>query len=238
MEKYYLDYRKLISISGEDSENFLQNILSNDINKLSNEGMQYSLLLTPQGKILFDFFIFRISEKIFLDCHKDYLNNIKTKFMLYKLHSNVNIMDCEAHIFIANEDFNEFGYIDPRNKNLGRRCYDFDSKQDNFNDIAKYNEIRVKYLIPEFGIDFFPEEFYPLDLGLDSLNAVSFNKGCYVGQEVTARMYHRGKRKKNLEIIDLNNYQINDKEVIEDNKKIGKILKIYNSHALALIKRL
>ncbi|MSO13305.1 YgfZ/GcvT domain-containing protein [Rickettsiales endosymbiont of Trichoplax sp. H2] len=236
MYKYYLNYRRLINITGKDSEIFLQNILSNDINMLDKENIQYSLLLTPKGKMLFDFFIFKISEKYYLDYHQNYINDIKIKLMLYKLHSDVNIMDCKAHVFITTEDFNEFSYIDPRNKNLGMRCYDFDMKQNNFNDIAKYNEIRIKYLIPEFGVDFFPEEFYPLDLGLDNLNAISFNKGCYIGQEVTARMYHRGKRRKKLEMINLNNYQINDKEVIKDNKKIGKILKIYNDHALALIK--
>ena len=82
-----------------------------------------------------------------------------------------------------------------------------------------------------------PEEFFPLDLGMDKLNAISFNKGCYVGQEVTARMNYRGKRRKYLEYINLNDYIIRDKEVIKDDKKIGIILKTYKTGALALLKK-
>ena len=242
MNIHKLDYRKLVKISGVDSVKFLQNILSNDIGKINETNLQYNLLLTPQGKISYDFFIFKFLNEFYLDCHAKFLNDIKKKLQIYKLHSDVQIENFDAEIFICDENLDIYCYPDPRHTNLGYRYYNFiKSKEVNphldINMLKIYDGHRLQCLIPEFGIDFMPEEFFPLDLGIDRLNGISFNKGCYVGQEVTARMNYRGKRKKYLEYINLNDYIIRDKDIIKDDKKIGVILKTYNTGALSLLKK-
>jgi len=242
MNIYKLDYRKLVKISGVDSVKFLQNILSNDIGKINETNLQYNLLLTPQGKISYDFFIFKFLNEFYLDCHAKFLEDIRKKFKIYKLHSDVKIESSDINVFISNEDLKTHCYPDPRHSNLGYRYYDFvKSKGANIhldiNMLKIYDKHRLQCLVPEFGIDFMPEEFFPLDLGMDKLNAISFNKGCYVGQEVTARMNYRGKRKKYLEYINLDDYEIRDKDVIQNDKKVGTILKIYDTDVLALLKK-
>ncbi len=242
MNIYKLDYRKLIKISGVDSVKFLQNILSNDIGEINERSLQYNLLLTPQGKILYDFFIFKSSQDFYLDCHAKFLEDIKKKFQIYKLHLDVQIESSEVSVFISNKDLKTCCYPDPRHSILGYRYYDFvKSKTVNTHLEIKmlkiYDGHRLQCLVPEFGIDFMPEEFFPLHLEMDKLNAISFNKGCYVGQEVTARMNYRGKIKKYLEYINLNDFKISDKEIIKDDKKIGIILKTYDTGALALLKK-
>lgn len=242
MNIHKLDYRKLIKISGADSFKFLQNLLSNDIDKVNERTLQYNLLLTPQGKISYDFFIFKYLQEFYLDCPAKFLEDIKKKFQIYKLHSDVQIESSDISVFITNEDLKTYCYSDPRHSNLGYRYYDFVKSQEantnlDINMHKIYDEHRLQCLVPEFEIDFMPEEFFPLDLGMDKLNAISFNKGCYVGQEVTARMNYRGKRRKYLEYINLDDYKIRNKEIIKDDKKIGIILKIYNTDALALLKK-
>ena len=236
-----LNYRKLIKINGADSAKFLQNILSNDIYKIHEKSLQYSLLLTPQGKILYDFFIFKLSQDFYLDCSATFLEDIKNKFQMYKLHSDVQIENSDIKVFISNEDLNSHCYLDPRNSALGYRLYDFGQSKEcvtttETNIFQIYVDDRLRCLVPEFGEDFMPSEFFPLDLGMDKLNSISFNKGCYVGQEVTARMNYRGLRRKYLECISINDYEIKEKDIIQNDKKVGTLLKIYGNNALALLR--
>lgn len=242
MNKSKLEYRKLIKISKVESAKFLQSILSNNIDNIYKKKLQYNLLLSPQGKILYDFFIFKLSQDFYLDCHIEFLESIKNKLQSYKLHSDIKIEILDIDIFILDKNFNVYCYLDPRNPNLGYRYYDFDESEkgvDNFkmDMIRIYNEQRLQYLVPELGIDFMPEEFFPLHFGMDNLNAISFSKGCYVGQEVTARMKYRGKGKKYLKCIKINDYEIRGQDIIQDDKKIGIVLKIYHMNVLALLNK-
>ena len=237
---YNLDNRKLIKISMDDAESFLQNILSNDIAQLGVGDLQYSLLLTPQGKILYDFFILKTPNAFYLDCYAKFLKAIVQKLQTYKLHSRIVISMVDATIFITNTILRKNCFIDPRNINLGYRLYDFDNEQKRANldrsFVSHYNQIRLKYTVPEFGLDFTSDKFFPLDLGMDQLNAVSFNKGCFVGQEVTARMNYRNKRKKYLKCINVDEYKINDGCVVQNGRKLGVILNTYQNKALVLLK--
>ena len=237
-----LEYRKIIKIYGTDATKFLQNILSNDINNVGDHNLQYNLLLTPQGKVLYDFFIFKISGDFYLDCHAESSENIKNKFEGYRLHSDITIEDTEFNVFISSQsNLLPYSYLDPRSHSLCYRYYHAGCLiHSNTHAQKKIFEIdeqqRLKQLIPEFGIDFMSEKFYPLDLGLDKSQGISFNKGCYVGQEITARMHYRAKRNKHLEYVNFNHYDIVNNDVLVGKKKIGVVLKNYDTQALLLLR--
>ena len=240
MEIFKLDYRKLIRISGIDTRNFLQKILSNDIKKLEVKKLQYSLLLTPQGKIMYDFFIFQQSKYLYLDCYAIFLQEIIHILNYYKLRCNIEITQDHSAIYISNYMLNKNCFEDPRDSRLGYRFYDFDCKTKK-TDLKKsvidyYTSLRLQHLVPEFGIDFISKQLFPLDLRMHELNAVNFNKGCFVGQEVTARMHYRNRIKKRLLYIELEGYIIDHKDIIKDNRKLGIVLNQYQDKALVLLK--
>jgi folate-binding protein YgfZ len=210
---YHLDYRDIVKISGADSEKFLQNLISNDINKLEKEEILYSLLLSPQGKVLYDFFIFKVTDDFYLDCHRKYTTEIVQKFNMYKLHSKIEIAaQSNSEVYISNTKLTHHCYKDPRDSRLGFRGYSLNPKElEGFEldevVLDQYKQKRYDLFIPEFGDDFGPGEFFALRIEMDRLNALSFNKGCYVGQEVTARMNYRGKRKESRAIEAMPNFQ-------------------------------
>ena len=242
MSTYYLNYRGIVEVSGNDASGFLQNITSNDIKKLEEKELIYSLLLSPQGKILYDFFIFRLGDNFYLDCHKEYIEEIVRKLNSYVLHSDVKVvLRSNFAIYISHDQLTPYCYADPRNSEMGFRRY-----AASINELGKfalddevlksYTQKRLALLIPEFGCDFISGEFFALDLSMDKINAVSFNKGCYVGQEVTARMNYRGKNKKCLAVIDLGNFEIRERDIFKEQKKVGVLLKAYQNKALVLMK--
>ena len=237
---YILEYRKLIKITGIDNVRFLQNILSNDIKDINAEKMQYSLLLTPKGKILYDFFIFRSLDEFYLDCHKDYIKEAIESLTMYKLHYKVNISSIKSNVYISNEILHKYCFIDPRCSKLGYRSYDLYSTSQTYDSDPSiknnYNHNRLIHLVPEFNFDFISRRFFPLDLRMDKINAISFKKGCFLGQEVTAIMNYRSKRKKSLKCINLKEYKILDNYLIKDSIKVGIVLGIYKEKALALLK--
>jgi len=231
-----LDYRQVICIKGCDSKLFLQNILTNDISKLEKNGIQYSLMLTPQGKILYDFFIFRDEESFYLDCHTSYLTDIRNRLSVYKLDCDLEITDSHFTVHVSSTKLGRYSYLDPRNKNLGYRIYT--TIGIDHHSLVQYEEMRIKHVVPEMGIDFFSEQFFSLDLNMKELNAINFNKGCFIGQEVTARMHHKKIRKKTLQIVPIDKYQIDNNQLKEGNKSIGKILKIYKNSAFVMINKI
>ena len=236
-----LDYRQLIRVNGIDAKKFLQKILSNDIQNLQVGKLQYSLLLTPQGKIMYDFFIFQKSQDIYLDCYAASLKEIISTLNFYKLHCNIHITTNHAPVYITNHIFDDNCFKDPRVSDLGYRFYDFDYKIKTIDlkrsVISYYTDLRLRYLIPEFGIDFISKQLFPLDLGMNKLNAINFNKGCFIGQEVTARIHYRNRIKKHLLYTSLEDYTINHRDVMQDNRKLGVILNMYYDKAFVLLKK-
>lgn len=119
-----LKHRGIIKLSGRDQNKFLQNLLSNDIEKLKPDELQYSLLLSPQGKVLYDFFVFKLQGDICLDCNKAYAEEIIKRLYMHKLHSNIDIaLQPEISVYISNDRLTQSFYPDPRNINLGFRGY-------------------------------------------------------------------------------------------------------------------
>lgn len=233
MSKGFIDtHRGLIKVFGKDTAEFLQGIITNDIHKTSYTDWIYSLFLTPQGKIISDFFIQKIEGGYILDCPNVKIETIIKKFSIYKLKSNVDFhFDESKKILISDED----GFKDPRNKYLFSRSVVDNASVENAFD--EYHITRINLRIPDFYMDISQNDFFPHELGMNNLNAIDYQKGCYVGQEVTARVEYRGSIRKKLYAINIQNPKTGDPIITQcDGKEVGKILGFIGNTALSIIK--
>ncbi|MBI1326854.1 MAG: folate-binding protein [Alphaproteobacteria bacterium] len=187
--------RGLVKVAGDDAFSFLQNIVTNDLSLLDRQKMLYACLLTPQGKFIHDFFITRHSDEFWLECEGgSRTEDLHKKLLLYKLRSKVTL-EALPHIDVY-ATTEPTDYPDPRLKELGYRSYT--KPQGTEMPFEEYDEQRIKLGVPdgsrdtELGVSTLEE------LNIPQLNGVSYEKGCYIGQELTARMHHRGLAKKHL----------------------------------------
>lgn len=218
--------RKILIVNGIDAENFLQRLLTNDIRKIDNK-LQYNLLLSPQGKLLHDIFILKVAEEYWLDCHDKAIEDIVEIFTKYRLGSKVEF-SIKDGIYVNNSPN---GYPDPRHEKLQYRDYSDASihEKDNYD---MYYELSLARLY----IDFESGKYFPFEVGFDKFNAISYTKGCYVGQEVITRTHHRGVIRKKIYKITSDRNLTPNSNILIDNKKIGIILGIYGEgKALALL---
>ena len=258
-----LEDRGLISITGEDSKNFLQNIVTNDVEKVSTSNSIFSALFTPQGKYLFEFFLLLTKEGFLLDCDNKFTNEIITYLSKYKLRSKIEIKDISTnHVIglISLEKFTEIQndeskntdtivyrdspvFIDPRNKKLGARIL---STLEKLHLTIKKLDLKItkaeNYFIdahalgiPIKGVENLKEQLFGLEANFEELKAIDFKKGCYVGQENTARMKLKNKLRRRLLPIKFDQELSIGDELKYNNITIGKVL-INKPMPFALVK--
>ena len=184
--------RTVYRISGNDHVTFLQNLVTNDVGKVK-DGLVWAALLTPQGKYLADFFLVPDIDGILLDVDKGLAPGLAQRLNMYRLRANVTIAETDINVARGVDDTPEGAFPDPRDPSLGWRAYDGRTGLS-----ADWDTLRVKAGVPESGIELVPNESYPLEHRFEALNGVDFKKGCYVGQEVTARMKHKTELRKGL----------------------------------------
>jgi len=188
--------RAIYEISGPDREHFLQGLVSNDVRRLA-EGPIYAALLSPQGKYLADFLLVPWGEPrgtvILLDIDAEIAEATIKRLSMYRLRAQVSIAPSTLKVFRGTGPKPEGAVADPRDPALGWRLYGEEAGDDG----SDWDAIRVAHLIPETGIELTPET-YILEAGFERLHGVDFRKGCYVGQEVTARMKHKTELRKGL----------------------------------------
>ena len=184
--------RAIYEITGSDAEHFLQGLVTNDVSKLG-EGPVYTALLTPQGKYIADFILVRRGETILLDVDGSLAEDLVKRLRMYKLRSDGTIEESPLKVFRGTGPAPEGALADPRHPELGWRLYGDEDGDDG----TDFDAIRVAYCIPETGVELTPDTFI-LEAGFGRLNGVDFRKGCYVGQEVTARMKHKTELNKGL----------------------------------------
>lgn len=189
--------RAVIRLSGEGRRAFLHDIVTQDVDRLTPENAIFSALLTPQGKILADFFVANAGDDLLIDCDRENAPALVKRLMLYKLRARVNIdLDASLHV-LASADKPSFDgatvFKDPRLEGLGWRAIVPAGDETESND---YEARRIALGVPEFGRDFGPDEMFLLDVNYDALNAVSYKKGCFVGQEVSSRMKRKGEARR------------------------------------------
>ena len=258
-----LENRGLILISGEDAKIFLQNIITNDIEKVSLSASIFSALFTPQGKYLFEFFLIQSKNGYLLDCDNKFTNEIINYLLKYKLRSKIEIIDISKDYVIGlinSEKFldiqkneNKTGdtiefrgsplFLDPRNNNLGARIVS--SLEKLHLTIKKLNLKIIKpdtYFakahslgIPIKGIENLKDQLFGLEANFEELNAIDFKKGCYIGQENTARMKLKEKLRRRLLPISSTEKLNLGEEIFYNKTKIGKIL-IEQPYPFGLVK--
>jgi len=261
---YILEERGLLYVLGEDVNEFLQNIISNDINKVTNDNSCYTSMFTPQGKYLFDFIIIKHKKGYFFDCEKKQIDALYKQLNLYKLRSKVEITNLSNEFVVAVISKEKFlslsngkdkpGHtiqyredsivLDPRNKDLGGRLIiNLEKLYLSIKELGlKSAENKEYYVqshklgIPQMDNDKLQNKIFGIECNFDELNAIDFKKGCYVGQENTARIKLRNKLLKRLLPVQIIDGKINiDDNISSDDENIGKIL-INNDYPFGLIK--
>ncbi|MEZ5686320.1 MAG: folate-binding protein [Paracoccaceae bacterium] len=184
--------RAIYEIGGAERAHFLQGLVSNDIRKLA-QGPVYAALLTPQGKYLADFLLVERGDAILLDIDADLAEATVKRLMMYRLRADVTITPSALKLLRGTGPAPEGALPDPRHPALGWRLYGEAAGDDG----SDWEAIRVAHCIPETGVELGPDS-YILEAGFEALHGVDFRKGCYVGQEVTARMKHKTELRKGL----------------------------------------
>ena len=203
----WLNDRQIIEISGIDQNEFLQSLITNDIKLLENQKLLYTVFLNASGRFFADFFIYQNHDKFFIDCHQYQADEIIKKFNLYKLRSKVEIFkNSNIRVFFNTQNI---GFLDPRVKNFGFRFYDDSTKinTNNNQSLIYYHQRRIDFKVPEGIYDLQVDKLFVAEYDFDNLNAISYKKGCYLGQETTARNHYRGSIRKKIfkfEIINFN----------------------------------
>ena len=261
---YILEDRGILYISGEDSASFLQNLISNDINKVKDNKSCFASLLTPQGKYLFEFIIVKHKQGYFLDCEKKIIEDLFLKLKTYKLRSKIEILNLSNEFVVAvlsskkflslDNSKNELGHtikfredsicLDPRHNDLGARIIINLEKLHlslkllrlKSRNVNEYYSISSNLGIPQVNTDKLQNNIFGIECNLEELNGIDFKKGCYIGQENTARIKLKDKLSKRLFSVEIVKGSILDeKEIIYDNIEIGKIL-IFEKFPFAIIK--
>ncbi len=237
-----------MSLEGKDSYEFLQNLITNDINKCNKENFLYSCLLTPQGKFISDFFIFTKEKNIILEIHSSFYEKLIKILNLYKLRSKIvfnEITNMSSYLVFGNLKKDDGVIIfseDPRNNNIGNKLIHKSKDPTMLNKFIeinenKYHEILIKNTVPLSHYDLEENKSLLLENNFENLNAISWDKGCYVGQEITARMKYRALLKKKLYSLTVKNGLPKIQQSIsEDGSELGKIISIKNKSILAMIK--
>ncbi len=192
--------RGVIEITGEDAAKFLHGLATNDILSLASGEARFAALLTPQGKVLFDFLVFAVAPQLFLlDCPLALADDLAKSLSLYKLRTKAVIAnrsnEMEALAFLDEPSHGAQTIAlapDPRNARLGWRALATKGAVLARDDITPYEARRISVGVPLGGVDFDYGGAFPHEANMDLLNGVDFKKGCYVGQEVVSRMKHRG----------------------------------------------
>ena len=258
-----LENRGLISITGDDAKEYLQNIITNDINKVTKIKSIFAALLSPQGKYLFDFFVVKDHEGYLLDCDGNSVKELVVNLSKYKIRSKVEIRDLSSNFVVGIMNYDNFKiiqkelkkeettleyrespiFVDPRDNDLGARIISpleklyLTIKKLNLKIVENNSYIKKAFLkgIPVEGLGNLKEQLFGLEINFEKLNAIDFKKGCYVGQENTARMKLKNKiRRQLMSIKTEKNVKIGD-EIKYNDSVIGRIL-IDKPYPFALIK--
>ncbi len=261
---FILEDRGVLYINGSDTNEFLQNLISNDIYKVNDKNSCYASLLTPQGKFLYDFIVVKHKNGFFLDCEKNIAEELYKKIISYKLRSKIEILNLSNEFVVAtfsHSKFLEFQgakslagfttkyredpvFLDPRNKELGGRL--IINLEKLYLSLKKLNlksenpEIYYDYSfslgIPQLKTNLLKERLFGIECNFEELNAIDFKKGCYIGQENTSRIKLKNKlNKRLLPFKILNGSLSNDDNIIYDENEIGKVL-ISNKYNFGLVK--
>ena len=261
---YILKDRAILYVNGQDARDFLQNLISNDIDKVTDSSSCFASLLTPQGKFLYEFIVVKHKSGFFIDCEKSQSEEILKQLNLYKIRSKVEILNLSNEFVVASFGYEKYlsidgskdilGFtmryredpivLDPRNKNLGARLIinleklylslkKLELKDDKIEDY--YKQSHKLGIVPK-NLNKLKNKLFGIECNFEELNGIDFKKGCYVGQENTARIKLKNKLSKRLLPVEIIDGKLDEDETVYCNQiEIGKIL-INEEYPFALIK--
>ena len=263
---YILEDRGILFVNGSDAKEFLQNLITNDINKVDDNNSCFASLLTPQGKFLFDFIIAKHKKGYFIDCEKKQIEELLSQLNIYKLRSNIEIMNLSNEFVVAAFSYEKFMtfdraidvpgstikynediiLLDPRNKILGGRLIInleklyLSLKKLNLKSVDQQEYYKFSYNlgIAQKETNKLRNKLFGIECNFEELNGIDFKKGCYVGQENTSRIKLREKLSKRLLPIKLIDGELIEGSSIKNNvNEIGKVL-INDLYPFAIVKYL
>ncbi|MFV2003359.1 MAG: folate-binding protein YgfZ [Paracoccaceae bacterium] len=224
--------RVVVAVTGDDRVKFLQGLVSNDVERLA-DNLLYGALLTPQGKYLADFFIFARDGAIMLDVADSLADGLLTRLGMYRLRADVTLERSALKVQRGLGAAPSGAMDDPRHVALGWRSY---GTQDGAEPAVDWDAIRVEHTIPEGAIELIPNENFILEAGFERLAGVDFQKGCYVGQEVTARMKHKTELKKGFVTVDIDGAAPVGADIVASGKVAGQIFTQSGGRAIAFLR--
>jgi len=259
-----LEDRGFIQVKGVEAKDFLQNIVTNNMEKVTSNSTVFSSILTPQGKYLFEFFILKLEDTYLIECEKELTEEIIKILNYYKLRSKVDFTNLNKKYkasVISLEKFKEIDnsnlskgttinyeediiYVDPRNQELGAKIISkIETTQNNIKklnlnitDKNKYYNKSFKLGIPQINLNRLKDKIFGVENNLDELNGIDFKKGCYVGQENTARIKLRNKLRRRILPVQKISGEISENDIIKyKDAEIGKIM-ISKPYSFGLIK--
>ncbi|KZK85229.1 tRNA-modifying protein YgfZ [Pseudovibrio sp. Ad13] len=240
-QRTILTSRRLVKVFGEDAKEFLQNLVSCDISEISATSSAFGALLTPQGKILWDFIVFADESTggFLIDVSADELDAFAKRLGFYKLRAKVTVEPADETMHVIAErgdDLPADKPRDPRHADMGVRYVSSGEVAETASE-ADYHAHRIKLGIPQSGLDFQLADVFPHDTDMDSLNGVAFSKGCFIGQEVVSRMKHRGTaRKRIIKVCAESVLPAAGSDVLAGEKSVGTLGSSQDTDGLALLR--
>ena len=263
---YILEDRGILFIQGTDTKEFLQNLITNDINKVDEANSCFASLLTPQGKYLFDFLVVEHKKGYFIDCEKKQIEELFKQLNIYKFRSDIEILNLSNEFVVAAFSYEKFMlfdvakdlpgntfkyredpvFLDPRHKKLGGRLIinleklhlSLKKMDLDSTDPEEYYKLSYELGIPQKNTEKLRNKLFGIECNFEELNGIDFKKGCYIGQENTSRIKLRNKLSKRLLPIQLIEGKLIEGSPIKNNdNEIGKVL-INNQYPFAIVKYL
>lgn len=250
-----LPERGFLLVEGPEAEHFLQNLITCEVEALA--GAAFGALLTPQGKILFDFLVYATEKGFLLEAPKAVIPDLKKRLGFYKLRAKLEITEPSSELTVAVVwDLDEppsgpfEGALagpaaDPRLADLGQRIIGTPEQLNGFlsshglqyAEPQKWHAHRIMLGVPEGGTDFEFSDIFPHDADMDQLNGISFKKGCYIGQEIVSRMEHRGTARKRFVMVAASvPLPGQGADITTDEKTLASLGSTAGSRGLALIR--
>ncbi|TGN61666.1 folate-binding protein [Paracoccus liaowanqingii] len=206
--------RQIIRLTGEDRVEFLQGLVTNDVTRAPC----WAAILTPQGKYLADFLIIPDGDALLIDVDAALAPDLLRRLTTYRLRSKVTLEPVDMPVARGTGPAPEGAIADPRHPALGWRLYGAQG-----DDGSDWDAIRVAHCIPETGIELIPNETFILEAGFERLHGVDFRKGCYVGQEVTARMKHKTELRKGITVLGIEGAAPTGTPITADGREVGTL---------------
>lgn len=237
MPQALLNDRAVVRITGPDAGALLHNVLTVDMPGVDRHGSGYGALLTPQGKILWDFILHRLPEGYAADLRADQAEAFAKRLALYKLRAKVEIAAAPDLAVSVEWPGAPERPTDPRLAALGSRWMAPAGSVATDASGADWHRHRVALAIPEGGVDFVFGDTFPHDAAMDSLHGIAFAKGCYIGQEVVSRMRHRGTARRRIVALSADAvFPEPGTEITAGDRPIGRLGSSADGRAIGLVR--